>query len=149
MKLKFTYISFLIVWLMFSIRLSAQPLGSKREKIESLRVTFITQKINLTTQEAQAFWPLYNEMNDKIEAVRKSFRSQYNKNTNYNFATDKEAEAYLNAELTLKQKEFEIYKEYDEKFRKVLPVKKVAALRRAEEDFKKEIIKSIKGQPEQ
>lgn len=149
MKLKFIHISFLLVWLMFSIQLLAQPPGSKREKIESLRVTFITQKINLTTQEAQAFWPLYNEMNDKIEAARKSFRSQYNKNTNYDFATDKEAEAYLNAELTLRQKEFDIYKEYYEKFRKVLPVKKVAALRRAEEDFKKEIIKSIKGQPEQ
>ena len=83
-------------------------------------------------------------MNDKLDAGRKTFRLQYNANTNYNFSTDKEAEAYLAAELFLRQKEFEIYKEYYDKFKKTLPVKKVVAVRRAEEDFKKEIIKTIK-----
>jgi len=87
---------------------------------------------------------LYNEMNDKLDAARKTFRLQYNSKTNYDFATDKEAEAYLAAELNLKQKEFEIYRDYYEKFKKILPVKKVADVRRAEDDFKKEIIKIIK-----
>lgn len=118
---------------------------SKRDKIEALRVSFISQKVNFTTQEAQAFWPLYNEYQDKIILARKSFRQQYNKNTNYNFATDKEAESYLNAELSLKQKEFEYYKEYQEKFKKIIPVKKIALLLKAEEEFKKELIKNIKG----
>ena len=52
---------------------------------------------------------------------------------------------FLVAELTLKQKDYELYKEYYEKFKKILPVKEVAAVRRAEEDFKKEIINSIKN----
>ncbi|MBK6523229.1 MAG: hypothetical protein IPG08_13420 [Sphingobacteriaceae bacterium] len=51
--------------------------------------------------------------------------------------SDKEAEAYLVAELTLKQKEYELSKEYYEKFKKVLPIKKIALIRRAEEDFKR------------
>jgi hypothetical protein len=122
----------------------AQTSDSKREKIDALRATFISKKVNFTNEEALKFWPLYNEMNDKLEANRKTFRSQYNANTNYNFTSDKDAEAYLTAELNLKQKEFELYKEYYDKFKKVMPVKKVAALRRAEEDFKKEIIKTIK-----
>ncbi len=117
---------------------------SKKDKIDALRATFIAKKVNFTTQETQLFWPLYNEMNDKLDVVRKTFRLQYNTTTNFNFITDKEAETYLAAELNLKQKEFETYKEYYEKFRKILPVKKVAALRRAEEDFKREIIKTIK-----
>lgn len=122
-----------------------QPDEAKRAKIESMRVAYITQKVNFTTQEAQAFWPLYNEMNTKLDASRKAFRQQYNKDTNYDFATDKEAEAYLNASLSLKQKEYELYKEYYEKIRKILPVKKLAAVRHAEEGFKKELIKSIKA----
>ncbi len=122
----------------------AQPGDSKREKIDALRASFIAKKVNFTPQESQAFWPLYNEMNDKQDANRKTFRLQYNANTNYDFATDKEAEAYLNAELLLKQKEYEIYKEYYDKFKKILPLKKVAAVRRADDDFKKELIKSIK-----
>lgn len=117
---------------------------SKKDKIEALRATFIAKKVNFTDQETLLFWPLYNEMNDKLDAARKTFRQQYNNNTNYNFATDKEAEAYLNAELNLRQKEVEIHKDYFEKFKKILPIKKIAAVRRAEEDFKKEIIRTIK-----
>jgi hypothetical protein len=122
----------------------AQP-GSKKDKIEALRVNFISQKVNFTTQEAQLFWPLYNEYNEKLDFARKSFRQQFVKTVDVTALTDKEAEAFLNAELSLKQREFELYKEYFERFKKVLPIKKVALLRRAEEEFKKELIKNIKG----
>ncbi len=122
----------------------AQPV-SKRDKVEALRVSFINQKVNFTTPEAQLFWPLYDEYSDKLENARKTFRQQFIKNTDFSALTDKEADAYLNAELALKQKEYELYKEYFEKFKKVLPIKKVALLRRAEEEFKKELIKNIKG----
>ena len=143
MKTFTKYICVMVFWL-FAITAIAQP-GTKREKIEALRVSFISQKVNFTTAEAQNFWPLYNEYNDKLDAVRRTFRQQYGKNANVEFTTDKEAEAYLMAELNLKQKEYELYKEYFEKFKKVLPIKKVALLRKAEEEFKKEIIKNIKG----
>jgi hypothetical protein len=123
----------------------AQPAASKRDKIDALRVSFINQKVNFTSQETQLFWPLYDEYNDKLENARKSFRQQYIKNTDFTALTDKEAEAYINAELALKQREYELYKEYFEKFKKVLPIKKVALIRRAEEEFKKELIKNIKG----
>lgn len=144
MRLKLKYkIRMLLLALFISGAIAAQP-DTKKDKIEALRATFINKKANFTTQESQAFWPLYNEMNDMLYAARKAFKKQYNTATNYDFATDKEAEAYLAAELNLKQKEYEIYRDYYEKFKKVLPVKKVAAVRRAEEDFKKEIIKTIK-----
>lgn len=144
MRLNFKHIFSMLVLIFFINTAFAQAV-SKRDKIDALRATFISKKVNFTTQETQSFWPLYNEMNDKLDAARKSFRVQYNNKTNYDFTTDKEAETYLAAELNLKQKEFEIYKDYYEKFRKILPVKKVAAVRRAEDDFKKEIIKTIKN----
>src|SRR3989344_1436294 len=138
MKLNFKYILFTFV-LMFAINTAFAQAG-KKDKIDALRVAFINKKVNFTAAESQAFWPLYNEMNDKLEVVRKTFNLQYNSKTNYDFATDKEAEAYLAAELNKKQKEFELYREYYEKFKKILPVKKVSAVRRAEDDFKKELI---------
>ena len=140
------FLSYLCVFAFMVITLlgSAQP-NTKREKIEALRVTFISQKVNFTTAEAQQFWPLYNEYNDKTDANRKAFRQLVNKTNVTDFATDKDAELYLNSELTLKQKEYELYKEYYDKFKKVLPIKKVALLRKAEDDFKKELIKNIKG----
>jgi parvulin-like peptidyl-prolyl isomerase len=135
---------FTVVLCVFAAIAMAQP-TTKRDKIEALRISFISQKVNLTTQETQLFWPLYNEFNDKQDNLKKSFRQQYIKNMDFTLASDKESEAYLNAELNLKLKEYELYKEYFEKFKKVLPIKKIALIRRAEEDFKKELIKNIKG----
>jgi len=128
------------------IGLRAQTSDTKKDKIDALRAAFIAKRLSLTDQESRAFWPLYNEMNDKIAANLKTFRQQYNDNTNYNFNSDAEAKAYINAQLQLRQREAEIYKEYYDKFQKVLPVKKVAALNKAEEDFRKEIIKIVQKQ---
>lgn len=122
----------------------AQP-ESKRDKIEALRVSFINQKVNFTTPESEAFWPLYNEYSDKLDQARRSFRQKYPKDMDFTLLTDKEAEVYLSSELSLKQKEYELYKEYFAKFKKILPVKKVALLRRAEEEFRRELIKNIKA----
>ena len=135
---------FICVFCIIALSAMAQP-GSKRDKIDALRVTFISSKVPLSNQESQLFWPLYIEYNDKADNLKKSFRQQFIRDVDYSTVTDKEAEAYLVAELTLKQKEYELSKEYYEKFKKVLPIKKIALIRRAEEDFKKELIKNIKG----
>ncbi|MES2568004.1 MAG: hypothetical protein V4565_14110 [Bacteroidota bacterium] len=138
---KYLYVFLFAVVAMAAI---AQP-ASKRDKIEALRVNFINQKVNFTNQEAQLFWPLYDEYNDKVNHARKTFRQQFIKMVDFTTLTDQEAEAFVNAELILKQKEYELFKEYFERFKKVLPIKKVALVRRAEEEFKKELIKNIKG----
>lgn len=126
----------------FATRFSyAQP--GKQDKIEALKVSFITEKVNLTPQEAQSFWPLYNEYNDKIKFARKNFRQQYGHVND--FKSDKEADDYLSAELKLRQTEVDLQREYFEKFKKILGAKKTGLLKKAEEEFKKEIIKTIKG----
>ena len=116
------------------------PQGGKKEKIEALRVAFITQKLNLTTDESQKFWPVYNDYQYKVKASRQEFRRLSN-----TFTTDKDAQDYLDAELLLKQREYSLYKEYYEKIKKTIPIKKVAQLREAEEDFKKELLKQLQG----
>ncbi len=135
---------YLFVFCILALSIVAQP-GTKRDKIEALRVSFISSKVTLTNQEAQLFWPLYNDYNDKIDNLKKSFRQQFVRDVDFNTLSDKEAEAYLIAELAVKQKEYELSKEYYERFKKALPIKKIAQIRRAEEDFRKELIKNIKG----
>lgn len=140
MRFKVRHI-FAIVALVLSLSGLAQK--GKQDKVEALKVSFITQKVSLTTQEAQSFWPVYNEYSDKIKHSRRNFRTQYGAVND--FKTEKEAEDYLYAELKLKQTELELHKEYFEKFKKIIGSKKTGLLRLAEEEFKKEIIKTIKG----
>lgn len=141
MKFNFKYLLVLLVALFATKASYAQP--GKSDKVEALKVSFITEKINLTTTEAQSFWPLYNEYNDKIKFARKSFRQQYANVTD--FKTDKEADDFLNAELKLRQTEVDLQKEYFDKFKKILGSKKTGLLKKAEEEFKKEVLKIFKG----
>jgi Spy/CpxP family protein refolding chaperone len=156
MKMK-TIKTLLVVWLfaVSSTALLAQepgkPIqenpkrGERKEKVEALRVAYITKELDLSEAEAQTFWPVYNEYHKKVEGMRKEFKQKYNKQTNYNFATDKEAEDYINADIQMKVQEAELIKTYYEKIKKVLPVKKVAKLRHAEDSFRQELLKQIKN----
>jgi len=65
---------FICVFCVITFTSIAQPV-SKHDKIDALRVSFITSKVNFTTQESQLFWPLYNEYNDKADALKKHFVS--------------------------------------------------------------------------
>src|SRR5258708_7051259 len=116
MKFKMNYIFVLLIALCFSKVTLAQA-----DKVDAQRVSFITDKVKLTTAEAQSFWPLYNEYNDKVKSLRKNFRANYGGKED--FKSDKEAEDFLNAEINLKQSEVDLKKEYTEKFKKVLGAK--------------------------
>jgi hypothetical protein len=118
---------------------------SKADKVEAMKVGFITNKLELTAKEAQTFWPLYNEYNSKLEKLRKTKKSDFDelKNKGENI-TDKELESFMNEIFATKQKELDLQKEYYEKYAKVLSVKKVALLYQAENQFKRELLRKIK-----
>ncbi len=118
---------------------------SKADKVEAMKVGFITNKLELTAKEAQTFWPLYNEYNSKLEKLRKTKKSDFDelKNKGENL-TDKELESFMNEIFATKQKELDLQKEYYEKYAKVLSVKKVALLYQAENQFKRELLRKIK-----
>jgi hypothetical protein len=118
---------------------------SKSDKVEAMKVGFITNKLELTAKEAQTFWPIYNEYSSKMDKLRKSKKSDFNelKNKVENLS-DKELETFINEVFASKQKELDLQKEYYEKYAKVLPVKKVAMLYQAENQFKRELLRKIK-----
>jgi Spy/CpxP family protein refolding chaperone len=118
---------------------------SKHEKLEAMKIAFITEKLSLTTKEAQNFWPIYNEYSQKIEKLRKTKRSDLGElKINIENSSDKEIEALLSDVFDAKSKEIELQKEYYFKYTKVLPIKKVALLYQSEHQFKKELLKRIK-----
>ena len=129
----------------YSVAAFAQS-NDKKEKIESFKVAFITQKLNLTTKEAQQFWPIYNEYLDKIETLKNARKKELrSSNINIDNFSDKELEAMLDNEFLSKEKEVELSKEYFNKFKTAIPVKKVILLYKAEDEFKRELLRQISG----
>jgi DNA-binding MarR family transcriptional regulator len=146
------YISrFISLFFLFSsvFAFAQGPKAQERmEDIEAMKVAFITKKLSLTPEEAQSFWPVYNAYSDKLKELRKKRRQDMKTaQGNVDEMSDKEVEAAVDNEITFRQKELDLQKEYHAKFKTVLPIKKVAKLYSAEEQFKKVLLDKLKDKP--
>jgi hypothetical protein len=135
-------INSIVVFITFFIsvlNIKGQP---DRERIELLRVNFISKKTDLTNSESEKFWPVYNEYNSKIKAIKRNLRQHYKQKNEV--ISDKEAEELYNLEQQSRQVEFDLHKLYSEKIKSIIGLKKFVKLRLAEEEFKQEIINTLK-----
>jgi DNA replication initiation complex subunit (GINS family) len=116
-----------------------------KEKMMSERVAFLTLEMNLTPEEAQVFWPVYNQINgEKDEAIHNVFKAYKALDEAIKAErSEKEISRLLDAYLSAKAAQSEFEKKADEQFRKVLPVSKVAKLYLGEEKFRRQHIRKL------
>ena len=120
---------------------------NKREKVEAHKIAFLTQKLDLTPAEAQAFWPVYNQCRKENEGLRKNSELRMKKkDMPLDEMSDEEVEKMVDNELVLKQKELDLQKACLAKYKEVLPIKKVAKLYHAERQFKRELLRKMQQQ---
>ncbi len=123
--------------------------GDKKEKIEAIKVGYITKELNLTSDEAKVFWPVYNQFDTEMEAIRKSRMSKLmNAKINFDDMSDADVAKTIDSEFSSQLDELNIKKKYNEEFKKVLPVKKVAKFWVAEQKFKLYLLEQLKQQNE-
>ncbi len=136
--------------LTFTASLSAQ-IGNDEEnytkrqekmqsRVESQKVAFITQKLDLSPTEAQNFWPLYNEFQSNMKDLRQKNRLDLQ----YDDINENEAKGFLDNLLKREQEELDLKKGYFEKLKTVLSAKKVAQLYILEKKFREEILANIR-----
>ena len=132
-----------IVFLALMITLGTARAQDNADRIAALKVSFITERLSLTTDEAQAFWPLFNE----FEAERKELREQYkgDERQRLEFMTDDEAEKKIADELNFEQQNLDLTKKYVAQFKEILPVKKVAVLLSLEKNFSRYLLDKLKN----
>lgn len=136
--------NFLLFFLAFQINTHAQG-GRKLEMLESARVGFITRQIGLTSQEAEKFWPVFNRYDAEKRALRKRFQAELlQARAEFETMSDKEVEELIENTLKFRQSEVELERKAVQEYKKILPVKKIALLLKAEKDFQKEILKNLK-----
>jgi hypothetical protein len=135
--------------LLLTLPVVAQQRPGAREKIETMKIAYITTALNLTELEAQQFWPVYNEAEVKRRELRKSrMAERMDAAQNFETMTDKEAEVFIDKEMEFKQKELDIQKELHVKLKKVLPAKKIARLYKAETDFQRKVLQELERKKE-
>lgn len=110
-----------LIFSSFTVLHAQDDENSRGEKIEALKIAFITQKLELSTDEAQKFWPVYNQYEQEIRSI-------------------KGGEVLDNEERLLN-----IRKRYKPSFEKILGPKKLNSLFSAERDFRSVLIRRLKN----
>jgi hypothetical protein len=121
------YLLFLIaIFGSFSFVMAQNNNSQRGEKIKALKIAFITQKLQLTSAEAEKFWPVYNQYDNEIRQLRSN-----NRNGDV---------------LENEQKLLDTRKKYKSSFEKILGPQRLNDLYNAERDFRNVLIRRLKEQ---
>jgi len=123
---------------------------SRRDQIQNAKIAFYTSEIQLTPEEAQAFWPVYNAYWEEINKAHRQTREYLKQLSEMDKAGKSDMVAIskvLDQYVASYENEGDIYQKYYKKFLAVLSPQKVAKLYLAEERFREQMIEMIKEQP--
>lgn len=143
---KIKFVSLLIFFTAIGLHSFSQeeesPVG---DKVEALRVSVYTYTLALTPEEAKVFWPVFNKYQVELQDIKKE-EKKLKKQVygNMSTMTDKEISEAIDKLLSLEEQEITLKKKYTEEFKKVLPIRKVVLLPKAELEFKKMLLNKIK-----
>ena len=148
----------LTLCLFASVLLFAQPQGKPDneqrkkdwERLQAEKIAFITQELDLTPEEAQVFWPVYNQCWKEVLASHKATREAFAdiRGKQADNLTDKEMEKKLDAYIQASLHSNQVLADWYPKFKQVLPIRKVAKLYQAEEAFQQRMINNLRKHPQ-
>ncbi|WP_052017070.1 hypothetical protein [Arcticibacter svalbardensis] len=136
------YLVLILSILLLSTSTYAQPGSPERhQQMEALNAEFLTKNLNLNKQEAQSFWPVYNnyrrEMNNLFRA-RHQVRKQAKEQGNPGLVDGLKYETQI----------LETKKRYLKQFYEVLPKAKADLVYSTEREFREHLINQLKERRE-
>ncbi|MDX1907747.1 MAG: hypothetical protein SF053_11985 [Bacteroidia bacterium] len=136
----------LMAGLVLSVR--AQPGMTNpqaQDKLGAYKVAFFTNRLALTSREAEVFWPVYNAYDSEMEALRQEVKTkQQSVRSAVMSQNDKEVEKLADDFVALRRREYEITEKYHQEFKRVLPIRKVVMLYQVEQEYKRALLEEIR-----
>lgn len=141
---------FLYLFLLLSVITYGQNerLKEKRDQIKAMKVAFLTTELNLTSIEAEKFWPVYNAYDDKQFELRHQKMKTYARKLNdgsLDNMSDREALAFLNQIESTDEEQYVIRKKFNSALRNILPPTKILKLRKSEVDFDRKLLQQYRN----
>lgn len=147
MKLKFG-----ILWILWVLLFSSAPaqrpgIPGKNpqrpglERVKAVRAAILTEKMNLSTEEAEKFWPVYHEYGKEQKKIKDKFQIQRDIAT----LDDAAIEKHLNGMLAMEEELIGLKKKYYLNFSKILGYRKVAILAKSDREFNFAMLERLKN----
>lgn len=129
-----TYIIVLTtLFCLIGLQSQAQGPTNRRDKIESLKIAFISKKLNLSPSKSKDFWPIYNEYDNAKQRLFRKYRRKY--------SSQKLSMEDVEHRMEREKEFLDLRKKYILRFSKVLNPVQIADLKRSERQFKKLLLK--------
>jgi hypothetical protein len=142
-------IVYLVMSLITFTGLSAKAQNEEAmKKIESARIALITERLELTPEQAEKFWPVYREYTQQRQQLREEFQST-RKSVDGKQLSDEESKKLLDAGLKLKERQLQLDRTYTERLNRVITNRQILALRKAEDDFRQMILQRLENRRDQ
>lgn len=134
-------------FMIFMILLPAKVIAQNpaMEKLNAYKIAFFTRRLNLTPQEAEKFWPVYNEYQNKRIQIQTD-RARMNREVNQNELNMSEKEMIETADklISLEVQEAALAQEYHKRFKEILTPQKVIRLYQAENQYRQQLLNELR-----
>jgi hypothetical protein len=115
------------------------------QKIESARIALITERLGLSPDQAEKFWPIYREYNEQRQLLRQE-RQEIRRGVDPKKLSEEESKRIMERGHALRQRELNLDQDYSERMLRVISNQQILALKNAEEDFRRMLVERIERQ---
>jgi Spy/CpxP family protein refolding chaperone len=119
----------------------------KKEQIKALKVAFITNELELTSDEATKFWPLFNAFEEKQQEIKKQKFKGYLKrvdNDSFDNLSEKDATTMLAQMESTEDELYQLKKKFMASLKGVISPIKILKLKKAEENFNRKLLQQYR-----
>lgn len=113
------------------------------EQYKAERIAYLSEKLSLTVSEAEKFWPVYSEYQDKRETMMRESRPKLRRPDPDSLSVA-QMEEFMDAKIRNDLSMAKLAEEYHQKFKRLLGVKKVFILYHAEQEFMSYMIRKMR-----
>lgn len=123
-----------------------QRAETMKKEIESQKIAFITSELQMTPEEAQSFWPLYNSYQAEKETFTQGNWKRWREDEGPKDLG--ELDERMKTKFAAERAQTDLDEKYYEKYKAVLPPEKVVGFYRAERDFKRKMMREMRARSE-
>lgn len=129
--------------------LAAGPLAAQSKeamkKIEAARIALITERLELSPEQAEKFWPIYREYNEKRRELRMELRDA-KRDVRPGELTEEQSRALMNLAMEIKKRELTLEQDYSNRLQSVITNRQLLRLKNAEQDFHKLLLQRLQSE---
>lgn len=109
------------------------------DRIAAVRVAYLTERMRLTPEQAEKFWPLHEAMEQEKKAIEKRMAGLFRQED----ISNDDADEIIRQHFKMEEELLQLKQRYYDKFNQVITPRQVLMYQRASREFKRNLIRQL------